>query len=325
MSSKRSAARRALVAIVAVTLSVALIGCTLNGRTQRTGEKVPEDSRRATTAGSITETGNGDFSFEGPGKFADHPIRVWYNAPPGSLADAHILIVMTGAQRDGEAYRADWVPLVAGQKTLLLVPEFSEKEYPGVSSYNLGGMVDRRGKLQPDDTWNFQLIELLFDHVIADIGSSATDYAIFGHSAGAQFVHRFVEFMPHSRARLAVAANAGWYTVPDDETEFPYGTDGAPLASGDMAAAFSRRLIVMLGADDTDPNDESLQRDTRTDTQGKNRLLRGLFYYQAARKAAGTSMPFNWQLVTVPGVAHSHKDMARAAAPYLLSATPSPG
>lgn len=320
MSSKRGAARRALVAIVAVTLSIALIGCT-----QRNGEQVPEDSRRATPAGSITATGNGDFSFEGPERFGDHPIRVWYNAPPGSLADARILIVMTGAQRDGEAYRADWVPLVAGQKTLLLVPEFSEKEYPGVSSYNLGGMVDRRGKLQPDDTWSFQLIELLFDHVVADIGSSATDYAIFGHSAGAQFVHRFVEFMPHSRARLAVAANAGWYTVPDDSIKFPYGTDGAPLASSDMEAAFSRRLIVMLGADDTDPNDESLQRDTRTDAQGKNRLLRGLSYYEAARIAAGTSMPFNWQLVTVPGVAHSHQAMARAAAPYLLSATPPRG
>ena len=38
---------------------------------------------------------------------------------------------------------------------------------------------------------------------------------MFGHSAGGQFVHRFVQFKPNSRVNYAISANAGWYTVPD--------------------------------------------------------------------------------------------------------------
>jgi hypothetical protein len=45
---------------------------------------------------------------------------------------------------------------------------------------------------------------------------------MFGHSAGAQFVTRFVTFMPQHRP-IAVAANAGWYTTLDDLVEFPTG------------------------------------------------------------------------------------------------------
>ncbi|MEO6199778.1 MAG: hypothetical protein ABIX44_01295 [Cryobacterium sp.] len=268
----------------------------------------------------IDGSGTGDFEYEGPGALSGHPIRVWYSAPPTDSATAEILIVMTGTQRDGERYRADWLPLLQDRNTLLLVPEFSEDEYPGVWSYNLGKMLDRHGDPQPRDDWAFNMVEALFDAVVADVGSTATGYAFFGHSAGAQFVHRFIEFMPKNRVRIAVAANAGWYTVMDDSIPFPYGLEEAPRGVKDMKAAFSSKLTILLGADDIDPKDDSLQRDNKTDKQGKNRLARGLNFYEQAREAAGTET-FNWQLIVVPGIAHSNFDMARAAAPLVLTPT----
>ena len=50
-------------------------------------------------------------------------------------------------------------------------------------------------------------------------------YALYGHSAGGQFVHRYVAFADAPRMESAVAANSGWYTMPDDGA-FPYGWGG---------------------------------------------------------------------------------------------------
>ncbi len=260
----------------------------------------------------------GDFSFTADGPLSNQPIRVWYQAPEDP-ASAHILIVMTGAQRDGEAYRADWLPFVRDRNTLLLVLELSRDDYPGSSSYNQGNILDARGEANPPEAWTFNVVEALFEAVVRDTNSGQKDYALFGHSAGGQFVHRFMEFTEENHVRVAVAANAGWYTMPDHEVDFPYGLKNSPLSSRELREAFSRRLVIMLGADDVDPKDTLLQRDRKTDVQGDNRLSRGLNFYQASRDAAREGDDFNWGLMVVPGAAHEHQKMAEAAAPFLLS------
>ena len=52
---------------------------------------------------------------------------------------------------------------------------------------------------------------------------------MFGHSAGAQFVHRFVMFAPGPNLRTAISANAGWYTTLEENVAFPYGLKDAPV------------------------------------------------------------------------------------------------
>ncbi|MHC6229987.1 hypothetical protein ACX5I6_09840 [Arthrobacter sp. MMS24-T111] len=261
----------------------------------------------------------GDFTFNAQGPLQDQPIRVWYKAPEDP-SSAQILVVMTGAHRDGESYRADWLPLIGNTNTLLLVLEFSKDDYPGAASYNQGNIFDANGKANPPEAWTFNVVEALFQAVVRETNSKAEKYALFGHSAGGQFVHRFMEFTESNHVSLAVAANAGWYTMPDQSIEYPYGLKNAPLSSRGLRDAFSRRLIIMLGADDTDPKDPLLQRDRQTDAQGDNRLSRGLKFYEASRKAARDGDQFNWALTVVPGVAHDHKQMAMAAAPLLLAA-----
>lgn len=271
-----------------------------------------------TRTGMIRPGAKGDFSFSWDGPLANQPIRVWYHAPDDP-SSAQILMVMSGAQRDGEAYREDWLPLVKERNTLLLVLEFPKDDYPGAASYNQGNILDADGKINPPSAWTFNMVEALFETIVDDTNSNAKDYALFGHSAGGQFVHRFMQFTKENHVRVAVAANAGWYTMPDYDIQFPHGLKNSPLSTKDLREAFSRHLVIMVGADDVDPNDTLLQRDRKTDAQGDNRLTRGLNFYQASRDAAREDDKFNWALTVVPGAAHDHKRMAEAAAPLLLT------
>jgi poly(3-hydroxybutyrate) depolymerase len=262
--------------------------------------------------------GKGNFTFDGYGPLSDRPIRVYYEAPSDPTT-AQILIVMHGVGRNAADYREDWTSEVNSRNVLVLAPEFSERHYPGHSSYSLGNMADDSGRLQPSDQWTFHVIEALFDYVVHDVGSPARDYSMFGHSAGTQFVHRFIEFMPRHRARAAVAANPGWYTMPDDSVPFPYGLEGSPEHTSDLGPAFASNLILLLGDEDTDPDDESLRHDEQSDAQGEFPLERGENFFRLAQQVATRdSLPFRWRKQIVGGVAHDHTAMSAIAAPLLL-------
>ena len=305
----RNCRSRAVVSGLVAVLAACLL--TLDGCTG------PGDSANDRAQTGIEGHGTGSFMFSGAAAVRDHPIRVRYIAPEGDLSTAEILFVIPGASRDAEGYEADWEPLVKGHHVLVIIPTFDEQDYP-VDAYNLGNLVDGDGDPNPPDQWSFTVIDALFDHVVADVHSQAKDFMMFGHSAGAQFVHRLIEFAP-DRVRAAVAANAGWYTMPDDSENFPYGLDGIPTDEEDLGDSYAANLTVLLGADDIDPNDSKLRHDDGSDAQGSTRLERGLSFYLAARKSADAhSMDFRWHLVVVPGIAHDHTEMAREAAPILL-------
>jgi hypothetical protein len=122
---------------------------------------------------------------------------------------------------------------------------------------------------------------------------------------------------------VAVAANPGWYTMPDNSVPFPYGLAGAPLHTRNLGPAFASNFTLMLGEDDTDSGDDSLRHDHRADKQGLYRLARGQNFYRLSEQVARSeSLPFRWKLQLVGGVAHDHTAMAAHAAPLLLGNGP---
>ena len=125
--------------------------------------------------------------------------------------------------------------------------------------------------------------------------------------------------MPRARVTRAVAANAGWYTMPDPDIDFPYGLKGSPVGEEQLIAALGLPVTLLLGDEDTDPKHPSLRRTPEVMTQGTNRFARGRAFFQAVRQyAANRGIPFKWQWATVPGAGHDNRLMAPAAVPYLL-------
>jgi poly(3-hydroxybutyrate) depolymerase len=258
--------------------------------------------------------GTGEMTIDtGP---AAHPIpmQVFYATPDRITPHTRVVFVMHGAHRDASHYRDIWTPYAKQYGFIVVAPEFSQEQYPGVWHYQMGGVFDATGKREPPDTTAYAAIEKIFDTVRRKFRLNANAYDIFGHSAGAQFVHRMVLFWPQAHIRLAIAANAGTYTVPDTSVPLPFGIGDAGLDRATLAHAFATRLVVMAGSRDTNPNHRLLNRSAGAMKEGPNRLARAQYFFDAARRAAQQAgVPFRWTFQIVEGVGHSAAGMSAAA------------
>jgi poly(3-hydroxybutyrate) depolymerase len=260
-----------------------------------------------------------------PLRQAGRTITVWYHRPAGLAADAPVVFVMHGIKRNGHDYLNDWAPYSERDHFLLVVPEFSAKEFPGDEGYIYGNTVDPAGKPVPREKWSFSVIEPAFDAVRAQLGSTAGKYCIFGHSAGAQFVQRLVYFVPNARIERAVAGNAGWYMMPDLRARFPYGLAGTPVTATDLQHAFSVPLTILLGTADTNPNDRVLRKSAEAEAQGPYRFARGRYFFaHATDAAAALHADFRWSLAEAPGIGHSDSGMAPFGVAALFHTKPEP-
>lgn len=257
----------------------------------------------------------GTFMFEG---WAGPPIKVWYQTPAQVAPTTPIVFVMHGVGRDADRYLAEWAPIAARHGFILVVPEFSQADFPGSLGYNAGFLQEKDGTNRPRARWSFAVLEPLFDRVKARTGSQVPTYTLYGHSAGGQFVHRYVLLMPEARLGRAIAANAGWYTMPDLGTDYPYGLAATPADEASLKRALGMQLTILLGTADTDVSDPNLRRTPEANAQGPHRYARGLSFHNYGKTAAERAgVPFGWQLEEVRGVAHKNGEMAVAAAPLV--------
>lgn len=245
-------------------------------------------------------------------------MRVYYYRPVNWTADRPIVIVQHGLQRNAQEYRDGWKKHADQYGLLVVCPEFSEEKYPGVRYYNLGNMAERddgTGKLQAQNSWVFSVIDHVFNEVRIRSGAKSNTFTLFGHSAGAQLVHRYLLFAGKTQANQIIAANAGWYTMPDDDVSFPYGIKNVSISKEQLIQAFAKPVTILLGDRDNNPNHRVLRHTPEADAQGLNRFERGIWFFNEAKaKAMELNVPFNWKLITVPGVGHDDVEMAAAAA-----------
>ena len=264
---------------------------------------------------SFANSSHSSFVYTQAGK----EVKVWYFEPQNCTAQTPVVIVMHGVGRNGEDYLKDWIPYAEKKKFILIVPEFSKNQFPSDAGYNYGNTVDKKGNPLPENQWSFYMIEPIFDAALKITRNQSSSYSLFGHSAGAQFVQRFIYFVPHARLNRVIAANAGWYMLPNLSQAFPYGLKNTKVSESDLKHSLGLDVTVLLGTEDTDPNHAALRHTPEADAQGLVRLDRGKYFYASAKaSAAKLSTSLNWKLAFAPGIAHSDSGMASFAAELLF-------
>ncbi len=244
--------------------------------------------------------------------------NVRMSKPASFDEDTPIVIVMHGASRDVDRYFADWSAQGNADGFAVVVPHLDDQGFPGSDAYNLGNVFSGDGMLTDKGVWTFTAIEPLFDEAAARLGSRRSGYTLFGHSAGSQFAHRFLYHVPNARAERVIAANAGWYTMPDFGVIWPYGLAGSGMRPEDLPGVLARDVVVLLGDADNDPNGAKFRKTPEAELQGEHRLARGKTFYRVAEaRAQALGVPFNWQLEVVPGAGHVNAEMTPAAAAWV--------
>ena len=256
----------------------------------------------------------------------NRPVTVWMFVPESCDRQCPLQFVMHGVQRNGETYLDNWIEFAKNKKFIVVAPEFSRQYFPNDDDYSLG-----RSTTEPDASkWAFAVPDHLFDELKSRYGFAAANYRLFGHSAGGQFVHRLQLFFPEHRANPAIAANPGWYTefewgmknaatpAATAAFKFPYNTIGSRIDEARAKASLQRPFVLMLGDKDINANDASLNKSAGANAQGLFRFARGQHFLTNAKAAAQTlGVTWNWQAITVPGVAHDNAAMAAAAMAFM--------
>ncbi len=296
--------------VLVVSSSMLLLSCD-------NSEDIPEPTENTVTTSQLK--GSGSFTYNDYQPLSGKAVEVYYHVPSTVNASTPILMVFHGGSRDALQNR-DQLIFAANQKNLIvIVPEFSQANFPGGDQYNLGNVfIDgdnpSASTLNGEDQWTFSLVEPLFDKVKQLTANTSERFYLFGFSAGAQFLHRFLFFKPSARVEEAVAAASGWYTVPDNQISFPYGIKDSPLMIGNFAPIFDKKLTVLIGEADNDPNAGGLRRNAKADIQGTNRLSRAQYFFNESRQIAiNNNFSYHWQYATLPRVGHDFSVLSNHA------------
>jgi pimeloyl-ACP methyl ester carboxylesterase len=223
---------------------------------------------------------------------------------PGRAQRPKPLVALHGISRDALALWRAFGPLAAGDGRALLVPRFTQRDWP---------QFQQIGRVRPD----LVLLDLLQQ---AGLVKERVD--LFGFSGGAQLAHRFAMLYPHRVATLHLAA-PGWYTLPDTTVPWPLGLKPGPdrRLRGFDAAALSRlqlrhylglKVRLWVGELDVDRDASLRQTDALDALQGKTRLDRAAAYAEAFRRAArAQGITPDIDLTVLPGCGHDFSDCAR--------------
>lgn len=286
-----------------------------------------EVSKNADIASPIDNlsTGSGLFTYTYSTASYSKTMNIYYYIPENKTATTPILFVFHGTERNASDYRNTLIAKAQLLGFIVIVPEFSEQNFPGGDGYNLGNVFmdgdnPSANTLNTEAEWTFSIIEPLFDFIKMQINNTNATYYMFGHSAGGQFVHRFLMFKPTARVEKAVVSASGWYTFPTNTIVFPYGTNQSPLQNMSLPLFLSKKVYVQVGANDDDPNAAGLRHNSFADAQGFNRKERAINYFQYCEQLATTNtLNFNWSFHIVPNATHDYRKATENAALLLFN------
>jgi len=268
--------------------------------------------------------GSGSYIFTPQFPLDQRPLSIHYYIPGQFHSGSPVLLLFHGNERNASAYRDALIDEAQAKNVVLIVPEFSETHYPGNNAYHLGGMfVDGENSstspLLPAAQWTFSVPDQIYSDVCAKNALVRGGYSAIGHSAGAQFLHRYLMFWPGNEVKNAVVSAAGWYNLPDTSLAFPHGLKFSPYSDAQLVGFLKKSVHLQVGTNDNNPNSSSLRRDSITDLQGLTRLTRARFYRQRI-ETASVQREVNavWTYRELVGLDHSFEPAIEAAFQFLF-------
>ena len=247
-------------------------------------------------------------------------LDVFYHLPKTIDNDTKVLFVVHGNTRNADDYLNSWIRLTKDKNIAIFAPHFKRSSF---ISFNTLQMSTSNGKIRTDtDLYLHNSIDTLFKYIKTKFKLNDKLYDIYGHSAGAQFVHRYLLMSDNPSVNKAVAANAGWYTFLNG-ADFPYGVKNPPISLTDsnVKKFLSTNLYILIGTNDIDV-DSSINKSKGAQKQGINRLQRAKnFFTYTESIVEQNNLEFKWKYQAVPGAPHSNKVMSRAAVLILFESS----
>jgi hypothetical protein len=130
-----------------------------------------------------------------------------------------------------------------------------------------------------------------------------------------------VMLMPESRIETAISANSGFYSLPSENLEFPYGFKKTEIdIKSNLQKAYKKRLIILLGELDNDPSLGTFRTTDLAMKQGAHRLERGTTFFNANKELTNkNNWTFNWKIDTIKNVGHDYKAMSENAVEWIIN------
>ena len=243
-------------------------------------------------------------------------VEILYITPNAINEDTEVIFVIHGNSRNADDYLSAWIPLVQNKNVIIAAPLFDKKNFRYfflLESAESNGSINERS-----DSYINKSISLFFNYFKSRFALNANTYKMFGHSAGAQFTHRYMLLSNDQRISDTVIANAGWYTFLNGE-QYPYGIKDTPIeiSSSHIRWFMSNKTSLLIGSIDTNLN--NVNSSAGAQKQGITRVDRADNYFKSLIDISDKKeIPFRWRYKVINDVGHDYQKMIPIAASILL-------
>lgn len=232
------------------------------------------------------------------------------------------------AEMDAHYYITAWLGFAEKQGYILIAPAFNQEDFSSRrGDHALGGYRGLFGREIQADEWVLRLVTA-YRHAF---GAVNEQFYLYGHSAGGQFVARFLVTHPEF-VKKAVITSAATYPQPDRAVAWPFGMgelhadiewDTGTIKHVDIVpyrqkwlAATQIPLTVIVGLNDTAELPSALI----PGQKGRNRYVIAQNWVKDMAAFAETNgLKSHFKLEIIPGKGHSMSGLLPYAQEALLS------
>lgn len=244
----------------------------------------------------------------------------YYYLPKNLSENSEVLVLVHGTpidltpEENAEFYITSWVGFAEEYNYLLIAPAFNQENFS--SRYGdraMGGYRGLFGREIGADEWVLQLV----DSFKRNTGIPGGQFSLYGHSAGGQFVGRFLVTHPEV-VKSAVITSAATYPQPDKEVNWPFGLgelhtdiewDESTIKHVDIVPDQEKWLLatkipltVIVGLNDT----TEIAQEFLIGQKGKNRIMIAQNWIKDMETFSELNgVESHFKLELIPGVGHS--------------------